>query len=240
VSAPPHDTAHRSTAAILRWIVGIAAALAVVVVLWNIGERVVGGETASWASYALIAALVFGDAVFPVLPGETTLNAGAVLAANGELGIGLVMVSGALGAVAGDSCVYWIARKARGRVRAWMDRAGDSPTGARVLRLLRERGPVFLLFGRYIPGVRFALNATLGGVVRMPYPTFVFWSAISGTLWSVLTCAGAYFVGNALAGYPLLSLIITCVLSTALITGAIWAENKWSSRHGGRPARDPG
>jgi hypothetical protein len=59
-------------------------------------------------------------------------------------------------------------------------------------------------------------------------------------LWSVLTCAGAYFVGNALAGYPLLSLIITCVLSTALITGAIWAENKWSSRHGGRPARDPG
>ncbi len=89
---------------------------------------------------------------------------------------------------------------------------------------------MFPLFGRYIPGVRFALNATLGGVVRMPYPKFVFWSSISGALWSALTCASAYFVGTAPAGYPVVSVILTCVLSTALITGIIWLQNRWSSR----------
>jgi hypothetical protein len=33
-----------------------------------------------------------------------------------------------------------------------------------------------------------------------------------------------------------LSLIITCVLSTGLITGIIWAQNKWSTRRGAAPA----
>jgi membrane protein DedA with SNARE-associated domain len=100
-----------------------------------------------------------------VLPGETTFNAGAVLAANGELGIGLVVCSCAATARAGLD----------GSRRRLPDRRAGPAT-------VRERGPVFLLFGRYIPGERFALNATLGGVVRMPYPTFVFWSAINGTL----------------------------------------------------------
>ncbi len=50
--------------------------------------------------------------------------------------------------VFGDACGYWIARTAKGRLRDWMDRAGGSDTGARALRLLRERGPVFLLFVR--------------------------------------------------------------------------------------------
>jgi membrane-associated protein len=220
------------TAKIARWVLGLFGVLVVVVLLWNIGERLIGGDTSVWACYLLITLLVFGDAVFPVLPGETTLNAGAVLAANGQLNIWLVVFAGAIGAVAGDSCVYWVARRAKGRVHDWMNRAADSRTGARVLRLLAERGPVFLLFGRYIPGVRFALNATLGGVVRMPYPRFVFWSGISGTLWSAVTCASAYFISMALAGYPVLSLVITCVLSTGVITGIIWAQNKWSGRRG--------
>lgn len=121
----------------------------------------------------LVVALVFGDAVCPVLPGETTLNAATVLAASGKLNIWLVWISGTIGAVVGDSTVYWMARSAKGRVRTWMDKASDAAAGARVVDLLRRRGPVFLLFGRYIPGVRFALNATLGGVIRMPYRTFL-------------------------------------------------------------------
>ncbi|WP_157749410.1 DedA family protein [Jatrophihabitans sp. GAS493] len=218
------------TGRILRWSLSALLVIAIVVVLWNQGQRLIAGESDGWASYLLIVLLVFGDAICPVLPGETTLNAGAVLAANGHLSIWLVILSGAIGAVAGDSTVYWVARCARGRVRDWMDRAAGAKTGVKVVQTLRTSGPVFLLFGRYIPGVRFALNVALGGVVKMPYRRFIFWSAISGTLWSVITCSAAYYVGTALAGYPVISMVITGVGTTLLIGLIVWAQQRWSQR----------
>jgi hypothetical protein len=44
------------------------------------------------------------------LPGETTLDAAAILASNGQLNIFLVIVAGSIGAITGDSAVCWLAR----------------------------------------------------------------------------------------------------------------------------------
>ena len=55
--------------------------------------------------------LVAADAVIPIFPGETTLNAASTFAANGDLELWLVIVLGALGALIGDSSLYWIARR---------------------------------------------------------------------------------------------------------------------------------
>jgi hypothetical protein len=57
----------------------------------------------SSSSYLGVALLVFLDAVVPVFPGETTLNAASTLASQGTLDLWLVIVAGAAGAVAGDS-----------------------------------------------------------------------------------------------------------------------------------------
>lgn len=46
-------------------------------------------------AYLTIFALVFSDAIVPVLPGETTLNTASVLASQGSLELGLVIVAGA-------------------------------------------------------------------------------------------------------------------------------------------------
>jgi membrane-associated protein len=223
---------------VLRWLLTAAVVIAVVVVLWNQGQKVVDGQTSGAVTYVLVFLLVFGDAICPVLPGETTLNAASILASTGKLNIWVVIFAGALGAVTGDSVVYWVARRARGRLRVWMDKAAGAKSTAKVLGMLRDHGPVFLLFGRYIPGVRFALNATLGGVVKMPYGTFVKWSAVSGAIWSAFTCACAYFISTALAGYPLLSLIITGVFSAVLITSVIWIQSKFGKPHR-PPAEEP-
>jgi membrane-associated protein len=214
---------------VVRWVLAAIGALTLVVVLWNQSQRIVNGQAEEWVAYGLVALLVFGDAVFPILPGETTLNAASILAANGELNIWIVILAGAFGAITGDSTVYWIARKAKGPLRAWMDKTAGKSSATRVLKLLHDHGPVFLLFGRYVPGVRFALNATLGAVVKMPYGTFVRWSALSGSLWAAFTCANAYFIGTALAGYPLLSLVVTGLISTVLIAVVIWSQNKFGS-----------
>jgi membrane-associated protein len=209
-----------------RWVVGLAVVVALVVILWNQGQKIINGEGIGWTSYFLVAALVFGDAVCPILPGETTISAACVLASEGRLNIYWVWVAGAIGAVVGDSAVYWIARRATGRLRHWMDKAADNKSATKALDMLDRNGPVFLLFGRYIPGVRFALNATLGGVVKMPYRRFVAWSALSGTIWSAFTCASAYFISNLLDGYPLLSLVATIVASSTIIAFLLWAQKR--------------
>jgi membrane protein DedA with SNARE-associated domain len=49
--------------------------------------------------------------VVPVFPGETTLNAASTLASQGELSLWLMMLAGGLGAIAGDSTLFLIARR---------------------------------------------------------------------------------------------------------------------------------
>ena len=48
---------------------------------------------------------MFLDAVCPIFPGETTLNAASTLAANGKLHLWLVIVAAAVGAILGDSAL---------------------------------------------------------------------------------------------------------------------------------------
>ena len=57
-------------------------------------------------TYVLLVTIVAGDAVLPVLPGETMVIAAAVLAAQGHLDIVFVVIAAAFGAVLGDNAAY--------------------------------------------------------------------------------------------------------------------------------------
>ena len=47
-------------------------------------------------TYVSVFVLIFLDAVIPIFPGETTLNAAATAAANGKLDLAPIIVMGAL------------------------------------------------------------------------------------------------------------------------------------------------
>jgi membrane-associated protein len=166
----------------------------------------------SWA-YAAVAALIFADAVCPIFPGETTLNAASTLAAADELGLGLVMLAGAVGAIAGDSALFWIARRAGRRLRPQVERARSNSKVRLVFDIVGENAPVLIVGGRYVPGARFAVNATMG-LSDMPYRRFLPWSALSGAIWSVYTCGLAFVVGTALSDFPLASIVISGLITT--------------------------
>ena len=153
------------------------------------------------SSYFGIAALVFLDAVCPVFPGETTLNAGSTLAAQGALDLLPVIIAGSVGAVVGDSALYWIARLFSQHLTEQVDKAKRNEKVASALELLGNRAPLLLVVGRFVPGVRFVVNATFG-IAKLPYRQFLLWSTIGGVLWSVYTCLLAYAVGTALADFP--------------------------------------
>ena len=198
----------------------VALALVLVVVL-NVIDRGDGfgaldTESATW-QYLAVFFLILADAIVPIFPGETTLNAASTLAAQGQLDLVLVIVAGAFGAIVGDSCLYWIARRSSGRVEHHLEQAKQNAKVATAFGVLEGRGaPVLLVLGRYVPGLRFVVNATMG-LTAYPYRRFLLWSAIGGISWSIYTCALAYWIGGALADYPIASIVISGFVTTAIL-----------------------
>jgi len=179
------------------------------------GLSLVDASQGSWA-YVTTFFLVAADGVCPVFPGETTLNAASTLAAQGQLTLAWVVVAGALGAVVGDSGLYWIARSSSDRLTPRVEKAKRNAKVASALSFLGSRAPVLLVLGRYVPGLRFVVNATMG-LTRYPYPRFLLWSSIGGIIWSVYTCLLAYAVGTALADFALASIVISGAITTLAI-----------------------
>lgn len=166
--------------------------------------------------YVAVFALVFGDGVVPVLPGETTLNAAGTLAAQGILTLGWVAVAGAAGAVLGDSALYWIARRSRTRVQAQLDTLMRNGKVVTATQVIGSSAAALLVFGRYVPGLRFVVNASLG-LSEHPYRDFLRWSAVGGTAWSIYICGIAYAVGSVLADAPIAAIAVSAVASSVAV-----------------------
>ena len=75
---------------------------------------------------------------------------------------------------------------------------------------------MLIVGGRYVPGMRFVVNATMG-LSDMPYRRFLPWSVLGGVLWSVYTCVLAYKVSTTLAESPLASVVISGLVTSAML-----------------------
>jgi membrane protein DedA with SNARE-associated domain len=201
---------------LLKRLVLVALGLALVVLLVTIvGDDGFGQIDADnpARSYFFVFFLVAADAVIPVFPGETTLNAASALASTGDLALFPVILLGALGAIVGDSTLYWIARRSSERVTPQLEKARRNKRAATALDFLDRGAPVMLVFGRYVPGLRFVINSTMG-MTEYPYLKYLPWSALGGALWSTYTCLLAYWVGSQLDNYPMASIYISGAITT--------------------------
>ncbi len=208
---------------------GFVVVLLVIVLLQLLEEGDVAGWLAeapeAWA-YVLCFVLVWLDAVIPIFPGETTLSAASTLAAEGEgLELELVMVAGALGAIVGDSSLFWIARKSAARVQGQLDQALENRKVRAAWDALDRSPGLMIVAGRYVPGMRFAVNATLG-LSSLPYRRFLPWSVLGGTLWSVYTCTLAYNVATTLSGFPLGSLVVSSLITSAALAAIFLVDRR--------------
>ena len=205
-----------------RWLIVLAvaglllfAAAAFLVIIAGGGLGVLDEVDETFA-YFIIFALIFGDAIIPLLPGETTLNAAAVLASDGQLEITLVIIAAALGAVLGDSSLYWIARLAGERYQPQVEKVREDSRLKSALDTLGSNAPLLIIFGRYVPGLRFVVNATMG-ITKFPYQWFLLWSTIGGVTWAMYTALLAYYVGTAIEDYPIASILISGAVLIAVI-----------------------
>ncbi|MEV6944906.1 DedA family protein [Streptomyces sp. NPDC051172] len=144
--------------------------------------------------YLVVTALVFAeDALFFgfVLPGETAVIVGGVLARRGNVELVWLTLAVVLAAIAGDSIGYEIGRRAgppllsRGPLRRRAERVEKARD------LIRRRGPAAVFVGRFVALFR-SLVPAMAGASSMPYRRFLLYNALGGLLWGV---------GNALLGY---------------------------------------
>ena len=139
------------------------------------------------------------------------------------------MVAGAIGAILGDTSLFWIARMNTAKMQPHLDKALENPK-VRVAWESLERSPGLLIVaGRYVPGMRFAVNASMG-LSPHPLPPLPRLVDPSGVLWSVYTCALAYWVSTTLAGFPLASLIISSLITSGALAAVYFVERKKSRR----------
>ena len=153
----------------------------------------IGGS--AWA-YVAVFGIVAVDAFFPLVPGETSVITGAIIASNGELHISLVFAAGMAGAVAGDNVSYFLGR----HVDRWASGRlfrGDKAQERRrwACRQLAERGPVIICVSRFIPGGRTAVTFS-SGALDYPWRRFILADLVAGTLWAAFAASLGWFGGK--------------------------------------------
>jgi membrane-associated protein len=168
--------------------------------------------------------VVAGDGVFPVLPGETAIVAAAVLAADGRLSLPLVILAGAAGAVIGDSCAYWIGRSGGGPIKRFVARVAGADRLLAAERLVKRRGGPLVFVGRFLPGIRIAINLSCGAG-QMAYPRFLFFDVLGGIVWATQAALLGYFAGKAFADQLWVAFVVAFGV-TAVVGGVVAVKER--------------
>lgn len=152
-------------------------------------------------AYVLIVALTFGEAaafIGFVLPGETAVVLGGVLASQHRVSLWLLVILVPVAAIAGDSVGYEVGHRYGPRVLASRPMRSHQHRLASAQKFLRERGGWAVFFGRFTAFLR-AVMPGLAGLSRMPYSRFLVFNAAGGIIWGAGFVLVGFFAGNSYA-----------------------------------------
>jgi len=174
--------------------------------------------TSSAVAYPVILGFVALDAVVPMVPGETLIISGSILASRDELSLPLVIAAGIAGGMIGDSASYGLGATA-GRKLA--PKLFDDERSRERLDWIRDqldqRAAVIIIAARFIPGGRTAATFA-AGTLELGWRRFLPIDALAVTIWVSYAAALGYFGGETFEDSfwkPLLAATIVAALVTA-------------------------
>ncbi len=151
-------------------------------------------------TYAVIGLLVFAEAaifVGFVVPGETAVLFGGLLASTGHLSLwlllGLVVGAGVLG----DSVGFEVGRRLGPRVGELRPLRRHQGRIESARGYLRRRGGRAVVLGRFTAFLR-AMMPALAGASGMRYPRFLVFNVLGGLVWGAGVTLLGYFAGNSI------------------------------------------
>jgi membrane-associated protein len=183
-----------------------------------------------WIALLIIAGLVFGEAALFfgfVLPGETAVVYGGVLADAGKVSVVLVLAIVIVAAVAGDSIGFEVGRKLGPRlVRAPVLRNHPDRI-EQAQAYLRRRGGRAVLMGRFTAFLR-AVMPGLAGASRMEYRRFLTFNVIGGVIWGSACVLLGYFAAHSISKITHALGITSGVIVVFIAVGLAWAWHRRS------------
>jgi membrane-associated protein len=174
-------------------------------------------------AYALVGGLTFAEAalfVGFVLPGETAVLLGGVLANQGRVSLPAIAAVAVLAAILGDSVGYEVGRHFGTRLlasRLFERRRSGLERGQQALR---NNGGRAVFLARFTAFLR-AVMPGLAGAAHLPYRRFLAFNAAGGLIWAIGFTLLGYLVGASYrevesiagwAGEVILAVVILAVI----------------------------
>lgn len=162
------------------------------------------GYFGPWALVGLLVVVfVESGVLFPILPGDTLLFVGGMLAAgtaavaddNANFQLWQLLVFIPIAAVLGGQAGYFIGRfiglemfkpDARFLKQKYLDEAHA---------FFEQRGPFAIVLARFVPIVR-TLAPITAGAAKMSYGVFTLFNVLGAVVWSTLLVLLGYFLGQ--------------------------------------------
>jgi membrane-associated protein len=168
-------------------------------------------------SYAAIFAVSAIDAFFPIVPSETAVITGGVVASSGDLDLLFVILCASAGAFVGDNISYglgtWFGEHTVKRVFKGdkSRRAFDWAEGQ-----LETRGFYLIIVARFIPGGRTAVTFSSGYTHGMSYRRFVVADAVAAIIWGSYAALLGYIGGKQFEEEPWKGLLLAFVVAVGI------------------------
>ncbi len=181
-----------------------------------------------------VALLMFVETVFPPIPSEVIMPLAGVHAAQQDLTLAGVILSGTAGALLGNIFWFFLAWKlGLDRFEQFLIRYGriftmDEAEIARGRRLFDQHGGAIVGVGRVIPTVR-SLISIPAGLVRMRIRTFLLYTAVGTFVWTMGLAVAGYLLGTRFSDIdsvlgPLSTAVILILFAVYLYRVITWKK----------------
>lgn len=187
-----------------------------------------------WAVVFVVSAL---DALLPFMPSDTTMIIVGVLVAPHLGPLVLLIIVGAVGALAGDGLGYVIGRRSGTVV---IPRLTRDERGQRryewASSLLQRHGRLLIMIARYVPGGRVTTMLS-AGALHYPLRRFLVTELIAVIVWAVYCSLIGFAGGASFRDHPAVGMLVAVGVGIILM-GLIEVVRRLVSRR--RPQRESG
>ena len=168
----------------LEWLAGNAASIGV------------------WGALAMVLLVPALEAALPlvgvVVPGQTAVVVGGILAYHQRVPLAAILVAALIGAVAGNVAGYLAGRRWQHGLLQRVPRRWRKPQQTdRALKLIARHGGKAILVARFTAVLR-TLVPTLCGISGTPLRGYLAWSTLAGALWAPICVALGFAAAPAL------------------------------------------
>jgi membrane-associated protein len=178
----------------------------------------------------LVIIFVETGLLFPLLPGESLLFTGGLLAAHSTLNIWVLAPAVAVVAVLGDQNGYFIGR----RIGPALFKKEDSRFFKKHYvteshAFFEKYGPMAIILARFMPFVR-TFTPVVAGVSYMRYPVYLAFDIVGGALWGGGVTVAGYFLGTVPFVHQNLEKIVLAILFVSMMPAMIAAWRGYRGR----------